>query len=224
MSHPCFPQGLDFVPTRLIDVGNAESQSIRLVEKCSGERGPMRYLALSHRWGSPELHQTYCTYTYNVALFKQHIYVMDLPRTFRDAVQITRSLGVQYLWIDSLCIIQDDPYDWDTESKFMEQVFSSAYVTISASCSSGTNDGFLKARPERRCVAAHVPGENGASYYICEAIDDFHHDVDEGELSKRAWVLQERALSRRTIYFSRTQSYWECGHGVRCETLTKMKK
>jgi len=223
-SHGCFPQDLDFVPTRLLDVGSTGSDHIRLAEKSQGERGPKRYLALSHRWGPPELHRVFCTYTSNVTLFKQQIQITDLPRTFADAVQVTRSLGVRYLWIDSLCIIQDDPSDWETESKLMEQVFSSAYVTISASCSSGTDDGFLKPRPQRECVTARAPGDDASLYYLCDAIDDFRLDVDEGELSKRAWVLQERALSRRTIYFSRTQSYWECGKGVRCETLTKMKK
>jgi hypothetical protein len=60
-------------------------------------------------------------------------------------------------------------------------------------------------------------------YFLCDAIDNFDLDVDQGELNKRGWVLQERALSRRTIYFTEKQTYWECGGGVRCETLTKMK-
>ncbi|KAF4627092.1 hypothetical protein G7Y89_g11064 [Cudoniella acicularis] len=124
------------------------------------------------------------------------------------------------LWIDSLCIIQDDPHDWDMESKIMEQVFSSAYATIAASCASGTEDGFLKTYPERQCV---TKGSGSDALYLCGAIDDFRLDVDQGELNNRGWVLQERALSRRTIYFTENQSYWECGEGVRCETLTKMK-
>jgi len=127
---------------------------------------------------------------------------------------------VQYLWIDSLCIIQDDGDDWERESKLMEQVYSSAYVTIAASCASGTDDGFLKTRPKRECVIMMDPG--GTPYYFCDAIDDFSADVEHGELNSRGWVLQERALSRRTIYFTEKQSYWECGRGVRCETLTKM--
>lgn len=217
-------QDLAFVPTRLLDVERADSGLIRLVEKGTGDSSPKRYLALSHRWGSPELHRTFCTHTHNIMQFKQVIRLADLPRTFHDAVQVTRNLGVRYLWIDSLCIIQDDPEDWNTESKAMEQVFSSAYVTISAICSSGTTDGFLKPRPNRQCVIAKLPGDNGVLYYLCKTVDDFRNDIDESELSKRAWVLQERALSRRTIYFSQTQSYWECGRGVRCETLTKMEK
>ena len=104
----------------------------------------------------------------------------------------------------------------------MEQVFSSAYATIAASCASGTEDGFLKSHPKRECVT--IRAENDSLFYLCNAIDDFRRDVDQGALNKRGWVLQERALSRRTIYFTEKQSYWECGEGVRCETLTKMKK
>ena len=104
----------------------------------------------------------------------------------------------------------------------MEQVYSSAYVTIAASCARGTEDGFLKSRPHRQCV--QLTKGDGAQYYACDAIDDFRTDVDEGELNQRGWVLQERALSRRTIYFTEKQTYWECGGGVRCETLTVMRK
>lgn len=62
------------------------------------------------------------------------------------------------------------------------------------------------------------------SYFVCETIDDFSRDVDQSELNQRGRVLQERALSRRTIYFTERQSYWECGGGVRCEMMTRMKK
>ena len=164
----------------------------------------------------------FCTYTTNIEQFKERIDIAELPKTFQDAVHVTRQLGLQYLWIDSLCIVQNDPQDWDAESKLMEQVFSSAYVTIAASCASGTEDGFLKPRTDRQCVS--LTDGNGAQYYLCDAIDNFSADVDQGELNKRGWVLQERALSRRTVYFAERQSYWECGGGVRCETLTKMKK
>jgi hypothetical protein len=148
--------------------------------------------------------------------------VAELPQTFRDAIFVTRALSVQYLWIDSICIIQDDEQDWETESRLMEQIYSYAYVTIAASCASGTEDGFLKSRPARESV--QMKRSDDFCFFLCDAIDDFSKDVDRGELNKRGWVLQERALSRRTIYFAENQTYWECGEGVRCETLTKMRK
>jgi hypothetical protein len=185
--------------------------------------GPTKYIALSHQWGPPGQNRKFCAYKTNIQDFKQNIDINRLPKTFQDAVHITRSLGVQYLWIDSLCIIQDDLNDWKQESKLMEQVFSSAYCTIAASCARGSDDGFLKPRPERRGITLLNP-QSHAPFYLYECIDDFRIHVDQGELNMRGWVLQERTLSRRTIYFSKWQTYWECGEGVRCETLTKSKK
>jgi hypothetical protein len=210
-----------FLPTRVLDVGNDRSDSLHLVCLARGHQITGRYLALSHRWGSPTFQKMFHTLKSNLDTFKDGIEPKSLPRTFRQAVRITRSLGVQYLWIDSLCIVQDDPEDWDHESGLMEQVFSSAYITIAATCSNGTNDGFLKERPKRKYIKMT---KGDASYFVCEAIDNFDLDVERAELNKRGWVLQERALSRRTIHFTDKQCYWECGGGVRCETLTKMKK
>jgi hypothetical protein len=221
-NHDCCPRKESFLPTRVIDVGRPDSTTVRLFCGTGGQTSPGRYLALSHRWGSPSQHRKFCTEKDNFDDHKKSMKVTDLPQTFQDAITITRALSVQYLWIDSICIIQDDRNDWETESRLMEQVYSCAYVTIAASCASGTEDGFLKSRPARESV--RMKGGDGFSFFLCDAIDDFSSDVDQGELNKRGWVLQERALSRRTIYFAENQTYWECGEGVRCETLTKMRK
>lgn len=221
-THQCYPKHPSFLPTRLLDVSDSDSGTVRLLDNGRGHAGPGAYVALSHRWGSPQRRAKFCTYKSNIEEFKCGIDVTRLPKTFQDAVHVTRGLGLQHLWIDSLCIVQDDQDDWETESKFMERVFSSAYCTIAASCASGSSDGFLKSRPERRCITMQGPSGD-ATYYVCEVIDDFSRDVDQSELNQRGWVLQERALSRRTIYFTETQSYWECGGGVRCETMTKME-
>jgi hypothetical protein len=222
-THQCYPKHLEFLPTRLLDVSDSDSGIVRLLDNGRGHTRQERYVALSHRWGSPDQHAKFCTYKANMEELKSGINITRLPKTFQDAVNITHGLRLQRLWIDSLCIIQDDQGDWEAESKLMGRVFSSAYCTIAASCAGGSSDGFLKPRPKRRCAV--MPGPQGdRTYSVCEAIDDFHRDVDRGELNQRGWVLQERALSRRTIYFTATQSYWECGGGVRCETMTKMKK
>ncbi|KAH7156589.1 hypothetical protein EDB81DRAFT_928634 [Dactylonectria macrodidyma] len=222
-THECFPAYVDFVPTRLLDVSDNDSGTVKLLDSECDHVKTERYVALSHRWGSPEHHAKLCTFKSNIDTFKRGIEVSALPKTFQDAVCVTRGLGLCRLWIDSICIVQDDPNDWDTESKLMERVFSSAYCTIAASCASGSSDGFLKPRLKRQCVPMQVHTDTDTTYYVCEAIDDFHSHVDQSELNQRGWVMQERALSRRTIYFTETQSYWECGGGVRCETMTKMK-
>ncbi|KAI0813017.1 heterokaryon incompatibility protein-domain-containing protein [Xylaria sp. FL0064] len=200
------------MPTRLVDLGNP----LRLVQ--SGGIKSFPYVALSHCWGKTE---TLCTTTKNITEFMESIDLDSLPETFRNAIQVTRGIGIQYLWIDSLCIIQDDRDDWEYESAQMEQVFSLAYCTIGASSSKSSVQGFFPSRDPRPCVQLETPGTG--RLYVCHNIDNFNRDVDLGELNSRGWVLQERALSRRTIFYTTTQVYWECGAGVHCETLSRLK-
>ncbi|KAF2183605.1 HET-domain-containing protein, partial [Zopfia rhizophila CBS 207.26] len=195
------------LPTRVVDVGDEKnSLHLRLYRPEKPEEA--EYIALSHCWGklAKKDKDKFCTTPENVSERHQRFSMDVLPQTFKDAVKVTRELGKRFLWIDSLCIIQDDPKDWDDESKRMEAVFANAYCTIAASSAADSTVGFLKRLQSN-----------------AEPIDDFHHDVEESVLSKRGWVLQERALSRRTIHFTETQSYWECGDGVRCESLTHMR-
>lgn len=146
----------------------------------------------------------------------------SLPRTFQNAVTITRDLGLEYVWIDSICIIQGQDGDFKQESTRMEDVFSNAYCVLAASSSTGQDDGFLKQRTQRRSISFQQG--NKPPLFVSEFIDDFNRDVLESNLNSRGWVLQERALARRTIYFTDTQTYFECGEGVRAETMTKMHK
>ncbi|KAJ0373181.1 hypothetical protein COL26b_008663 [Colletotrichum chrysophilum] len=101
----------------------------------------------------------------------------------------------------------------------MEDVFSSAYCTIAASSSTSSLDGFLFDRAQRAAIGIETPQ---GTLYLAESIDDFEAHVEKGILNTRGWVLQERALSRRTIHFTSTQVYWECGQGVHCETLAEL--
>jgi len=226
-NHGCLPdeskRGQTQLPTRVIHVtGDASNFSLRLIEsndQDSPKKG--KYIALSHCWGLINESSKFCTYKSNLGVRKQRIEYGNLPRTFRDAVRITLALGVPYLWIDSLCIIQDDAQDWSSESGRMEDVFSSAYCTIAASSAPSSLAGFLGPREPRPCL--RVASSRG-TFYICKAIDDFQRDVAESVLNRRGWVLQEWALSRRTIHFTSTQVYWECGSGVHCETLAKLFK
>jgi hypothetical protein len=104
----------------------------------------------------------------------------------------------------------------------MEQVFRGAYCTIAATSAKTSEDGFLAPRKRRDCV--RLSTASGGILYVCPTIDDFHKDVELGELNRRGWVLQERVLSRRSIHFTSTQIYWECGVGVHCETLARLYK
>ncbi|KAF4436564.1 serine/threonine protein kinase [Fusarium austroafricanum] len=215
------------VPTRLIgvspdDTGNLKVYLRETTNDMCHAKNDLRYIALSHPWGSENEYNHFCTTRENLASrLSAGIDINEFPNTFRHAIEVTQKLGVPYLWIDSLCIVQGPGGDFDTEAKRMESVFSSAYCVIAASRANGTSSGFLWERPEREMVKLDQYSPN-ESVYVCEAIDNFQYDVIEGALNKRGWVLQERALAPRTIYFTEKQTYWECGQGVRCETLTKL--
>ncbi|KAH6953785.1 hypothetical protein BKA56DRAFT_504371 [Ilyonectria sp. MPI-CAGE-AT-0026] len=212
------PNRKAYMPTMVIDVGKAGSASLCLVESEDTVKG--NYIALSHRWGDLKPEQRFCTYHDNLANLKKEIPYDSLPKSFQDAVRVTRALGVSYLWIDSLCIIQERGEKWAEEASKMEDVFSGAYCTIAASSAESSLHGFLGKRTPRECVTVQT---SQGPLYLAEAIDDFYSDVEQSVLNKRGWVLQERALSPRTIYFTSTQVYWECGEGVCCETLAQLR-
>ncbi|KAF4448953.1 hypothetical protein F53441_7722 [Fusarium austroafricanum] len=221
-THECISKqpGTDgIMPTRLIDVGTAQSPSLRLIET-KEENTTGAYIALSHCWGRLTREERFCTYIDNLKSLKESIPFDKLPKTFRDAVTVTRGLNTRYLWIDSLCIIQEDREDWKLESARMEDVFNSAYCTIAASSSTSSLDGFLGDREERAVIGIQTPK---GPIYLAETIDNFQKHVEQGILNTRGWVFQERALSRRTIHFTSTQVYWECGQGIHCETLAQLR-
>lgn len=208
------------LPTRLLYVGNPDPDVLCLY--CPKEDSRAKYVALSHCWGElPDKEKQFCTSQDNVDRRLGEFSFSELPKTFQDAVRVTRELGIQYLWIDSLCIIQWNQKDWEREAKRMEDVFASAYCTIAATSAVHSNMGFLD-----RNVSVYVQDTSGWRFYVCTDIDidDFDNDVGKAQLNTRAWVMQERILSRRTIHFSANQTYWECGEGVYCENFTILER
>ncbi|KAI8941757.1 hypothetical protein NX059_002962 [Plenodomus lindquistii] len=150
-------------------------------------------------------------------------HVSELPKTFQDAVRVTRAVGIPYLWIDSICIIQygDNKADWDREAARMKDVYSGAYCTIAATAAKNSHSGFLDRQTLTEYVCVHDNAEK--QFFLSTDIDDFDCEVVKAPLNSRAWVFQESVLSRRTIHFSANQMYWECGEGIYCENLTKLK-
>lgn len=206
------------LPKRVLDLqSQGGPDKLRLYES-NGEAG--KYIALSHCWGQDEDKRPLSTTKENKEAHCKSINFDDLPNTFQDAVRVTRELGIRYLWIDSLCIVQNDKADWESESRHMEDVFAKAYCTIAATSAENSWDGFLL-RESVGNAAKLVDGSTDpqVSIYVCELDRDFGADVIAGALNRRAWVLQERALSPRIIHFTAGQTYWECGSVVRYENL-----
>lgn len=213
--------GAKKLPTRVIEVGPEGSDTVRLIE--TGPKDTGEWVALSHQWGS-NVGTHFRTTVDTLRQHKRGIPFASLPATFQDAVTVTRALpGCRYLWIDSICVVQGEGGDFNKEAKRMEQVYSGAYCVLASSRAKHQQDGFLKPLEPRDYVALVGRGTN-APFYICETVDDFDAHVLKGPLNRRGWVLQERALARRTIFFTEKQMYFECGEGVRCQTMMRMRK
>lgn len=188
------------------------------------------FIALSHCWGESQRDRLgcvviplYCTTRSNFDHREAGFSATDLPQTFLDAIKVARGLGVQYLWIDSLCIIQGDDEEWRQESRTMQDVYTSAYCTIAATSALDSNSGFLRRYTSSEYLYVR-DGLLGRKIFVCTNAADFDIEVDDAQLNKRAWVMQERFLSCRTIHFGANQMYWECGEGVYCEDLTQLKR
>lgn len=213
------------LPTRVIYVGDPNPDILVLL--CSAEldaSSDRRYIALSYCWGNLEsgAENRFCTNSQNLHHRLKSFSIKELPKTLQDAVRVTQNLGVQFLWIDSLCILQDkDKKDWEPEVPRMEDVFASAYCTMAATSATNSSGGFLERHSESRFI--QVQDGPGRMLYVCEDVEDFDNDVENAVLKTRGWVLQERVLSRRTIHLSKNQTYWECGEGVHCENLTRLE-
>lgn len=187
------------LPTRLLDVKPGEDD-VQLVESASfGGRG--RYLALSHVWGKTNHFKTESS-TYDK--HRTGIPMKNLPKTFHDAVLVTRALGFRYLWIDSLCIIQDSHADWEKEASRMASVYMNAYVTISAAASNNSDGGLFVERTPPACsvrLTYASPSGTTGTWVIHNETPSFDKQVRQTKLASRAWTLQEKQLARRTLHF-----------------------
>jgi hypothetical protein len=206
------------LPTRLIFTGHKKPVL------CNSSNLPhnIKYATLSHCWGK---FQTMTLTRSNLLQFQDAIPEQALTNTFSDAIEVTRFLGVHYLWIDSLCIIQDDANDWAHESARMSSVYGSSYLNIAAT---GANDGsrglFMNRKDTRRSFRAWATGSMQAHEYVsfhCVPLHDYSNSVVDAPLLQRGWVVQERLLSPRTVHFTSTQVFWECNATMASEAFRK---
>ncbi|KAF2197480.1 HET-domain-containing protein [Delitschia confertaspora ATCC 74209] len=198
-------------PSRLIDVGSQFPISgVTLYWPAEGESG--KYAALSYCWGGQQPLQT----THNTAQdFTDGIIFAQLPKTIQDAIVTTFKLGLRYIWIDCLCIIQDDPEDVTREIAKMSQIFQQAFVTISASSARNVNEGFLDPRtPEidSRLKLPYQTAEGSMGVVIIERPQMY--SPEQEPINLRAWTLQKRMLSRNILNFGSRDLWWVCQSAV----------
>jgi len=219
--HQCKPQDpARLLPTRLLDldIATGSGQDLKLVH--TADLDPTtNYTTLSHCWGPlvvlPPIHTTKS----QIDEFCAIIPFLSLPQNFRDAVTLTRMLNIRYLWIDSLCIVQDDIGDWQVEAARMASYYQNGYLTIGAAASAHCYGGFIK-ELEPSLYSPYTVGSDShgtarmrkatAGENLRLRFDD-RGNLTQNPLLQRAWVLQEQVLSPRAVFFfGSNQMYWQC--------------
>lgn len=184
-------------------------QRARLCISSSLEQTPP-YLTLSHSWGK-EPFTTLTTANFNQ--MQTLIPVETLPQNFQDAIRICYELDYRYIWIDSLCILQDSAADWAIEASLMAQVYQNSTLTISASAASHAFDGCFRERTHRHVSFPCNPFPHLHSPRLLIAntnAESQRNAARESPLRRRGWVLQEEILSPRLLHFTADGLFWEC--------------
>ncbi|KAH6722757.1 heterokaryon incompatibility protein-domain-containing protein [Leptodontidium sp. MPI-SDFR-AT-0119] len=219
------------LPTRVLDIGTSNDDTVKL-HRSDGKSEP--YACLSHCWGKKSL---LVTVRSNINLHLTGIPWTSLPLTYQQAITFLRQMHIQFLWIDSLCIIQDDIDDWHAEAAKMASIYENSSITLAATMSPDVVDGLFAATPphkrESRELGKLGEGEDAPSVHVREYLRHLGDSEQQHVLGQwgingpspapymtiytRGWCLQERLLSPRVLYFGPDELSWECNEGTACE-------
>ncbi|KAK5072579.1 hypothetical protein LTR64_004946 [Lithohypha guttulata] len=208
-AHPdCKRDASAGLPQRVIEI-SVDSEGLGSVtlalRETNGEVG--RYIALSHCWGTIPIVTTDLA---NIEHMKQEIDLESLPQTFKDAIHCAHKLGINYIWIDSLCIIQDSTSDWEIQSSKMASIYANAYFVLVAASADSDAKGFLHERP-KRYQGIPLEALEGSGVHEVMVNHTMPHPSGlwkvraksvmlDSQVDRRAWVMQETVLARRVVY------------------------
>jgi hypothetical protein len=218
--HECTHDSNTKLPRRVLDVRNGQ---IKLHDTTGKDEG-VKYACLSHCWGTPSTEiLRVCTTPATITSYYQSISYETLPPTFQDAVSFTRKLEVPFLWIDSFCIIQEEPgkLDWQEQSSNMANIYRNAYITLAAAVSTNPRGGCHMKEDSPRLhqigpPVAVLKFEDGTERNMFSR-QKFEHIADALPLLDRGWVYQERTLSPRVLHFVGEELLFECRYTLDCE-------
>lgn len=222
-------------PTRLVEI--MDSGRARVIE--TSETMPNgTYTTLSHCWGESRM---FTATINNIESLKRQIPLLDLPQTFRDALQFSNSIGISYIWIDSICIIQDSMKDWEFESRTMLRVYQHAECNLAAAVSEDSHGGLFSQRDHALLPSGWFESENNITElkglhcaipqtghadlwdnYVSRSMywkDEFEKEIGLSRLLGRGWIYQERAASNRIVAFGRDQVFWDCSERLESDVL-----
>lgn len=224
----------DWRPTRLLKIFS-NGREVSLVKSSELPEGTP-YVSLSHCWGLVEPDRLILKNANKVEL-ESGISITRLTRTFQDALSVVHQLGFAYIWIDSLCIVQDSLLDWQTESTMMGKVYQHSIFNIFAMAAEDDNQSFLNARDPRTQLGFRLNLQTIGEEYEGDGLattEDgllFQHDmlfrwettlrpIDSrtgARLYTRAWVYQEDFLAFRTLTFAKDLVWWSCPSTIASE-------
>lgn len=231
---------IPYIPKRLLDLGTDQNHAVaRLIESEYelGAQGHIKYATLSYCWGSEaEAAQQLRLTVDNIEKFRRRISLSEMTVVLQDAVCVCHTLGIRYLWVDSLCILQGgmEQSDWEEQSYEMSRVFGNSWLTICAVASSSCMETFLRhidresTRIQVDMYSKDLAGSEGSiQLRLCtkdgRSEDDWHvilpqwpltQDLSTSTWYKRGWVYQEKALSPRKLYFGARMIHFQDQHHV----------
>jgi len=195
------------LPLHVIDVGPQDGSQEPYLRNTYESAESAYYITLSHCWGDTKpLTTTISTYWERC----QCIPMAALPQTFRDAVVITRALGIRFLWIDSLCIVQDSEEDWQIQSDRIGSIYALSFLTINAAASPDSNGGcFAKRSSSGNSQCIIRPKDSPAEIYVTNYADEIPLNQNNCT-GTRAWCLQEIVLPQRVVVYGAKMMGWLC--------------
>lgn len=220
------------LPTRLLYISDRDSKLHVALTYTTNLSQDTEYVTLSHCWGSMQ----YSTLsTLSELEFLNNIPLEQLSQTFRDAIHVTSRLGYSYLWIDTLCIVQDSPEDWLHESSLMDRVYAHSALNIAATAAANGAGGLfyessylakqtcLVSGPQRNPYgSAWARGRVNLLFQTTSELL-WGEQIEHTPLGSRGWVVQERLLSPRTVHFTKTGALWECCLGQATPSIAEDK-
>ncbi|PVH69581.1 HET-domain-containing protein, partial [Cadophora sp. DSE1049] len=210
-SHPKCRVNTTKLPTRLLELSKPNPGHVRLRDTQDLPQSTS-YVTLSHCWGDAKFFKL--TGASHEQL-SNGVPVSLLANTFQDAVHVAEKLSASYIWVDSLCIIQDSLQDWRQESVTMCDVYKGSLCNIAAAASSSSSEGgcFRERDPQliRPCLVATKFTNRANDDFLLESQTEqwLPHDQQQ-PLYRRAWVVPERFLAPRVLNFGSQYLFWEC--------------
>lgn len=202
-----------WMPSRLIEVKESGGKLCMNLVQTPKEypKGRPEYTALSYRWGGSETLEKVALCSTSEESYQENIPWENLPETLQDAAVTTHKLGIRFLWVDSLCIIQDDEHDKHKEIGQMAQVYTHATLTIIARRAVTANDRFLNDRSAPFGTAHFTyKGTEGQETELTLYPHQAIREKDTVELETRGWCLQENLLSCRILEIGPWTTEWSC--------------